>query len=384
MLLLLAVLMWGFALRLYTLDAKPFWFDEGLSVDLALAPPDYVLNTIDRPPLYYMLLHGWIKIAGVSPFTFRFFSAWWATLALPLFYVLARQVLNRRAAWLTLLLAALSPFLVYYAQEARTYSLTLALILASCWSMVKWLDDHRLRWLLVYGLTTLACLYTHYALLVLPVAQTMAVTWISAARETRSNLRGTSADRQLHRQPLLKVMHSSLLLRWLIAETIVVFVFLPWPLHVRQNLPQLLAPEIEATIAAPLPAAAQAAWTTLREFAVGRALPALLADGLTLLFLFLVVLGTLSPSLTTIARRFLLTGLLIPPLLILLLPRTAVYFAPKYLLAAVPAFYLLLVAGLETLRETSPRWYWAMLTAVLAAMLAGLALWYFVAQSKVA
>ncbi len=65
----------GFALRLIQLDAKPFWFDEGLSVDLALAPPDDVLNTIDRLPLYYVLLHGWITVAGVSPFTFRFFSA---------------------------------------------------------------------------------------------------------------------------------------------------------------------------------------------------------------------------------------------------------------------------------------------------------------------
>ncbi len=65
----------GFVLRLIQLDAKPFWFDEGLSVDLALAPPDDVLNTIDRPPLYYVLLQGWITVAGVSPFTFRFFSA---------------------------------------------------------------------------------------------------------------------------------------------------------------------------------------------------------------------------------------------------------------------------------------------------------------------
>jgi len=375
-LLLLAVLIWGFALRLYTLDAKPFWFDEGLSVDLALAPPDYVLNTIDRPPLYYVLLHGWIKIAGVGPFTFRFFSAWWGALVLPLFYVLARQVLDRRAAWLTLLLAALSPFLVYYAQEARTYSLTLALLLASCWSMLKWLNDPRPHWLIVYGLTTLACLYTHYALLVLPVAQTLAVVWISVSR--------TTVNEQLQNRSIFTRIHSTALLHWFGVEAMVVLLFLPWPLHVRQNLPQLIAPEIEAAVAAPLPAAAHAAWTTLREFAVGRALPSPLADGLTLLFLFLVVLGALSPSLTTTARRFLLTGLLIPPLLILLLPRTAVYFAPKYLLAAAPAFYLLLVAGLEALRSVSPRWYWVLLAVVIAALLAGLAVWYFVAQSKVA
>ncbi len=33
----------GFALRLYQLDARPFWFDEGLSVD-------YVFACANQPP----------------------------------------------------------------------------------------------------------------------------------------------------------------------------------------------------------------------------------------------------------------------------------------------------------------------------------------------
>ena len=74
-LLLLLACGLGFALRVWRLDAQPFWFDEGLSVDLALAPPRYVLETIDRPPLYYLSLHHWENAAGLSPFTLRFFSA---------------------------------------------------------------------------------------------------------------------------------------------------------------------------------------------------------------------------------------------------------------------------------------------------------------------
>ncbi len=53
----------GFALRVFRLDAQPLWFDEWLTVDLALAPPRYVLQTIDRPPMYYVLLHAWTLAA---------------------------------------------------------------------------------------------------------------------------------------------------------------------------------------------------------------------------------------------------------------------------------------------------------------------------------
>jgi mannosyltransferase len=136
----------GFALCVWRLQAQPLWFDEGLSVDLALAPPRYVLETIDRPPLYYLLLHRWAGVAGLSPFTLRFFSAWWGTLALPLFYRLGRELLGRRGGDWALGLAVFSPFYVYYAQEARTYALTLSLALASSWALLAWLAGGRRRW----------------------------------------------------------------------------------------------------------------------------------------------------------------------------------------------------------------------------------------------
>jgi uncharacterized membrane protein len=365
--LLLLICGVGFALRIYELDAKPFWFDEGLSVDLALAPPDYVIATIDRPPLYYLLLHDWIKLAGVSPYTFRFFSAWWSALALPLFYALARRLFDRRFSLLALMLATLSPFYVYYAQEARTYALTLALVLASSWLLLKWLEDGGTRWLLLQSLVTLACLYTHYAALMLLLAQ---LAYVAATL--------------FRRQPKLPDRSRRKLLRlWLIAQAITAVLFLPWPIYARYGLPQLIAPEVSALTATPLEVGAHTLWITLREFSLGRTLSPI-ADGLTLLFLFLLILGTLSVDETTLAPRRWLLWLILPPVALLVLPRTAVYFEPKYLIVITPAFYLLIVAGLQALRRELPRWYWALLTIVMMAMIVGLAMWFFVAQSKVA
>jgi 4-amino-4-deoxy-L-arabinose transferase-like glycosyltransferase len=358
----------GFALRLYQLDAKPFWFDEGLSVDLALAPPDYVIATIDRPPLYYLLLHGWIKLAGVNPYTFRFFSAWWSTLALPLFYALARRLFDRRFSLLALVLVAVSPFYVYYAQEARTYALTLALVLDSSWLLLKWLQDRRTRWLLPYSVTTLACLYTHYAALLLPLAQT---AFVAASLLRRQ--RATPARAQI-----------KLLITWLISQLSIAVLFLPWPIYARYGLRQLVAPDVGTLTATPLEVGAHTLWTTLREFSLGRTLSSPLADGLTLLFLFLLILGAMSLDETTLAPRQWLLWLILPPIVLLLLPRTAIYFEPKYLMVITPAFYLLMVAGLQALRHELPRWFIVCLSLVVLMMAWGLFDWFFVAVSKAA
>ncbi len=354
----------GFALRVFRLDAQPFWFDEGLTVDLALAPPLYVLQTIDRPPLYYPLMHTWVSVVGVSPFTFRFFSVWWGTLALPLFYQLGRRLLGRRAGAWALGLAALSPFYVYYAQEARTYALTLALTLASSWALLVWLDERRGRWLALHAAATLACLYTHYTALLLPLTQA-AIVFLSARQEKRG-------------------ARSQFVLRWLAAQAVVGTLFLPWPLYVRRNLPDLVMPGGSLSPVNPIRHVARLLWTTLIEFGAGRTLAWPVADVVGVLFLFLVVLGVMSPHLPARARRFLMLSLGLPPLALLLLPRTAVYFSPKYLIVATPAFYLLAVAGLRTLRREMR---WLFLVCLLLSLLSqawGLGDWFFRPHLKVA
>jgi uncharacterized membrane protein len=68
-----------------------FWIDEGLSVGISDRPltdiPD-ALRLDGSPPLYYMLLHVWMSVAGSSEEAVRWLSvvcmlaavpvAWWA------------------------------------------------------------------------------------------------------------------------------------------------------------------------------------------------------------------------------------------------------------------------------------------------------------------
>ncbi len=356
----------GFALRVFRLELQPFWFDEGLTVDLALASPLYVLETIDRPPLYYLLVHAWISAAGNTPFAFRFFSAWWAVLALPLTYRLGQRLMGRRVGAWALLLAVLSPFYVYYAQEARTYALTLALALGSNWALLAWLDEacpergqdvrrRRGRWCLLalYTATTLICLYTHYAALLLPLVQATFVL-LSARR-----------------------MEWRYVLHCVTVQAVVGLLFLSWPLHVWRNLPELVAPGGSLAPVSPMHHTAHLAWTTLAEFSAGRTLGWPVADGAALLFLFLIVLGAMSPHTSSQARHFLLLLLGLPVVGLLFLPRTAVYFSPKYLIVAAPAFYLLAVAGLRMLHREARWLFWVCTLLVLLVLAWGLSDWFF-------
>lgn len=167
-----AMLLIAFALRLYRLDAQALWWDESLSVYRATRDWGTVLSntiliqnlvTVDTlPQLYFGLLNVWVRAAGISEFALRFFSVLANVATLPLIYVLARRWLNRLAAWIATGLGALAPFYVWYAQEARPYTLVLFWSTLAIYALMRAFDSRSREWLIIYVLSSSASLYTHY------------------------------------------------------------------------------------------------------------------------------------------------------------------------------------------------------------------------------
>ena len=123
---LLLVLLGAFALRLFRLDWQSLWWDEGISLHLATSPLVAVLaDRLDNihPPLYFLLLKGWLALTGVSVFTARYFSVLASWLQVALLYAVARRWLARETAVLAAVLGAVSAVSVIYAQEVRVYAL---------------------------------------------------------------------------------------------------------------------------------------------------------------------------------------------------------------------------------------------------------------------
>ena len=89
----------SFTLRLFHLNGQSIWWDEAISLHLATSTVADLLT--DRaahvhPPLYFLLLKGWIAMSGTNAFSARFFSAWFNTLLVPTVYAFGRRWLDSR------------------------------------------------------------------------------------------------------------------------------------------------------------------------------------------------------------------------------------------------------------------------------------------------
>lgn len=162
-------------LRALRLDWQPLWWDEGYSVYFATEPLlrmfDLTANDI-HPPLYYVLLHGWVALwESAAPDVLRLFSVLVAVLALPMQAWLAWSLFpgRTRPVVVAVMLLALNPMHLFYSQEVRMYGLGMTLSLVSTtffwhWRQATESGCHRRRFgfLVGYVVATIAGLYTLY------------------------------------------------------------------------------------------------------------------------------------------------------------------------------------------------------------------------------
>jgi mannosyltransferase len=151
------------ALRTQAIHAR-YWIDEGLSVGIGSHPlldiPNVLLQD-GSPPLYYMLLGVWMRIFGHGEADTHAMSVGIAMVIVPIAFLAGRALFGPRAGWIAALLAALNPYLTYYAQEARMYALMVLLSLIMITTFVLAFVHRRRGWLPVFALSLALLLYTH-------------------------------------------------------------------------------------------------------------------------------------------------------------------------------------------------------------------------------
>ncbi len=146
---------------------SPLWLDEALSVNIAALPLDQIPEALrhdGHPPLYYLMLHGWMQVFGQGDTAVRALSGLTAVLTLPLGYLAGRRAGGRLLGWLTLGVLALSPFVLRYATETRMYSLVILLVFAGYLLLDDLVRRGRTGWGRVGALAVVvaALLYSHY------------------------------------------------------------------------------------------------------------------------------------------------------------------------------------------------------------------------------
>ena len=140
------------------------WIDEGISVGIAhhaLTAIHHLLRQDGSPPLYYMLLHFWIGWFGDGERATHVLSLIPAISCIPVSYWIARSLFGRTAGWVCAALAAIDPYLTYYGQETRMYTLAALLSLVVSYAFVRGIVEGRRRYLPLLVVSLDLLLYTH-------------------------------------------------------------------------------------------------------------------------------------------------------------------------------------------------------------------------------
>ncbi len=123
------------ALRFATLTHQSLWFDEAQAVHEMHLSLGAMLSTWSanepNPPLYFVAAWLWTHVFGAGAGGLRSFSAVVGIVTVPLVYLAGRELVSRRASLFAAGLVTLSPFMIWYSQEAREYALLAALSAAS-------------------------------------------------------------------------------------------------------------------------------------------------------------------------------------------------------------------------------------------------------------
>ncbi|QQG44673.1 MAG: glycosyltransferase family 39 protein [Candidatus Roizmanbacteria bacterium] len=148
---------------------QSFWRDEAFSYILASQNIFQLLIATAKdfnPPLYYIILKFWMLIFGSSEIALRSLSIifYWATLYTVYLFLNEIMKLNTRKSVIYLIFFIFNPLLIYYAFEARMYTMFAFLATLSFYAFHQ-------RKITLYKVITTLGLYTHYFMILAVLAQ---------------------------------------------------------------------------------------------------------------------------------------------------------------------------------------------------------------------
>lgn len=208
----LFILALAVAVRFYGITRPYLWFDEAFSVQLSAYPPSMIWFHTGHdlhPPLYYLMLHGWMSLFGQGVLAVRALSAVAGVVSVALGMWLMRVIASTRVALLSGLLLALFPVAVLFSQEARMYALLASFLLGATLALVYWIKQPRQhRYLVMYALLMALAFYTHYYAALCVLSHWL---YLLVLRMTRPE-----GPHYINR------------LAWWMANTAIVLLYIPW------------------------------------------------------------------------------------------------------------------------------------------------------------
>ena len=328
----------GALLRVHELGSESVWLDEAFSIKLSQHQPAGIIEETSKdvhPPLYYFALHYWMLLFGDSEAGTRLLSALFGVLAVVATYKITAHLFGPATALVAAALLALSRFHLEFSQEARMYTLLGLLALLSMYFFVKLVEGRGGAAFALYVAASTLMMYTQvYSVFILAAQNLFVLALLFASRETFRRV----------------------LWRWILAQLILVLLFLPWLSVLAQQVSHVQKgfwiPRLPARFM----------FTTLVMYAGSYVLSGILFTLAALAFLprwrrksadaesapAATPDGPLDEPLKISLLLLWLSCSIVLPFLVSQF--ASPIFLPKYTIAALPAFLILAARGLSRLR----------------------------------
>jgi hypothetical protein len=152
---------------------ESLWFDELWSTNVMLSDVPRWLRTMARdvhPPAYSTLMFAWVHVWGDSEISIRTPPLVAGIGTLVLLYLIARRLGGVGMALVVASMFALSPAAIWYATEARQYSVWVFCTTLAAYALLREHEGRSAAWRRVYGLSLLLAQGMHYYTFFLIVA----------------------------------------------------------------------------------------------------------------------------------------------------------------------------------------------------------------------
>ena len=166
---LVVLLLIGFGLRLYHLDAVAFRGDEAFSAQYWAGQPlattfSSIATLEPHPPLTYILFRLWGLLVGVRDvFALRLLGVLPNMLGIAGMYALGKRLTgDKRVGILAAGLWAIHPFQIWHAQDFRNYAMWAGLSVLTLWTALRVIDSDRRRDWIAYCAVAIFTSYIFY------------------------------------------------------------------------------------------------------------------------------------------------------------------------------------------------------------------------------
>jgi hypothetical protein len=148
------------------LDDSSFFLDEAYSVYYAQQDWDGMSVIFEKeanPPTYFVILHYWIKVFGITEIGTRLLSLISYSLAAGVVFLIAKKWLTTVPSLILAIGFSFSESLLFLGCETRVHTLTVLASSISVLALIHVFKNPSFKSILIHGLSLILLFYLHYA-----------------------------------------------------------------------------------------------------------------------------------------------------------------------------------------------------------------------------